>query len=363
MRVLLITGREITYARNEVLLRALRRFATVDIVSPRRPPRSLIGSSLWIALRALPIVLGRRYDLVVVGFYGYLILLLLRPFLRAPILFDAFVSNFDTLAFDRQTVSAVSRRGRFAYGLDWLACRLAAVVLLDTAAHVDYFAKTFGVQRERLDWLPVGCSDALFALRQPQAAGDRPTQVLSYCTYLPIHGAETILQAAARVQGESIEFHLIGSGPLYPAMRALAAWLNLRNVTFWPPCTPAQLADAIAAADLCLGGHFGASDKAQRVVPGKIYQMLAVGRAVIAADAPGNRELLVHGVSAYLTPPADADALAVALITLHRDPALRSILATGGHACYLDHASEAVITTRLQIIVDRLLAHVRKQAP
>lgn len=355
MRVLFITGREITYARNEVLVRALRRFATVDVVSAHRQPRSLAGNSLWIAVRALPYVLGRRYDLVFVGFYGYLILLLLRPFLRAPILFDAFVSNYDTLAFDRQTVSAVSLRGRLAYGLDWFVCRLANVVLLDTAAHVDYFAQTFGLQRDRLDWLPVGCSDSLFAPRQPAATSGHPTRVLNYCTYLPIHGVEIILQAAARVQGEPIEFHLIGSGPLYPAMRALARWLNLSNVTFWPPCTPSQLADAIAAADLCLGGHFGASDKAQRVVPGKIYQMLAVGRAVIAADAPGNRELLVHGANAYLTPPADPDALAVAILTLHRDPALRSLLATGGHVCYRDHASEVVITTKLQSIVDRLL--------
>ena len=34
MRVLFLAGRERTYARNEVLLRALRRFAEVDVVAP-----------------------------------------------------------------------------------------------------------------------------------------------------------------------------------------------------------------------------------------------------------------------------------------------------------------------------------------
>ena len=81
MRVLFLAGREQTYARNEVLLRALRGFAEVDVIAPAVQPRSQWVSSLTVAARALPHLRG-QYDLVVVGFYGHVIVELLRRFRR-----------------------------------------------------------------------------------------------------------------------------------------------------------------------------------------------------------------------------------------------------------------------------------------
>jgi glycosyltransferase involved in cell wall biosynthesis len=179
-------------------------------------------------------------------------------------------------------------------------------------------------------------------------------QVLSYATFLPLHGIETTLHAAALLRDAPIRLRLIGGGPLLPAMRALAQMLQLDNVVFEPPVSPGALGAAIAAADICLGGHFGTGDKAARVIPGKIYQMLAVGRPVIAADARGNRELLRHGESAWLIPPTDPVALAAAIRELAADAGLRRHLAAGGHAAYTAQASEAVIGRRLRARVEQL---------
>lgn len=355
MQILFLSAREPTYARNEVLLHALQRLGTVTVCAPSTP-RSLVADSVVTALRSLPALLTRRFDLIFVGFYGYLLLLGLRPLFRAPIIFDAFVSNYDTLAFDRNTVAPRSLRGRLAWWLDRTACRLADRVLLDTPQHADYFVETLGVARSRLDWLPVGCSDAIFTPQPLPAPGHRPTRVLAYATYLPLHGVDIILQAASLLRAEAIELHLIGNGPLYPAMRQLADDLQLSNVLFWPPVAPRQLAQAIAAADITLGGHFGASGKAQRVIPGKIYQMLAVGRPVIAADSPANRCLLHHGQSGFLIPPADPQALAAAIRTLHSDLALRETLAAEGRAVYAGCCSEQQIAGRLAAVVADVLA-------
>jgi glycosyltransferase involved in cell wall biosynthesis len=188
------------------------------------------------------------------------------------------------------------------------------------------------------------------------------TRVLGYCTYLPLHGVDVILRAAALVADLPLHFQMIGSGPLLPSMQRLAAELQLRNVTFAPPVAPRQLAQEIAAANLCLGGHFGASEKADRVIPGKIYQMLAVGRAVIAADAPGNRELLAHGESAYLVPPGNPEGLATALRVLHRDGPLRTKLAQDGRARYEQTASEGVLTEQLRSVIDQVALHHQRPA-
>jgi glycosyltransferase involved in cell wall biosynthesis len=138
-------------------------------------------------------------------------------------------------------------------------------------------------------------------------------------------------------------------------MQALAATLGLTNLTFAPPVPPAALAQALAAADICLGGHFGKSEKAGRVVPGKIYQMLAMAKAVIAGDTPANRALLQPGEQALLVDPTDPQALAAAILTLHHEPALRERLAAQGYQLYQAACCEAVITQRLQAVVTQML--------
>jgi glycosyltransferase involved in cell wall biosynthesis len=355
MRVLFLTGREITYARNEVLLRAFQRFGAVDLIAAEKQPASLLTNSLRVAAAALPRLLTRSYDLVFIGFYGHLILRLLGNLIRQPILFDAFVSTYDTLSFDRQQFTPHSLSGKAAFWLDQSTCRRASHVLLDTTQHIDYFVQTFGLPHTHFTALPVGCSEAIYHPQpKPSAAHSQfpeQTIVLSYTTFLPLHGMETVLHAAAQLMTAPIHFRVIGAGPLLPAMQELAATLGLTNLTFAPPVPPTALAQALAAADICLGGHFGKSEKAGRVVPGKIYQMLAMAKAVIAGDTPANRTLLQHGEQALLVDPTDPQALAAAISTLHRDPPLRAHLAAQGHELYQATCSEAVITQRLQEVV------------
>lgn len=357
MQILFLCGREITYARNEVLARAFRRLGQVDVIATTRQPTSLLTNSLRIAAAALPRLLSRSYDLVFIGFYGHLILRLLGGLIRQPLLFDAFVSNYDTLCFDRRRFAPNSLPGKAAFWLDQSTCRRADHVLLDTQQHVDYFVQTFGLPATKLTAIPVGCSEALYHPQVKPAPRSTPTGqtvVLSYTTFLPLHGMETVLHAAAKVQDAPIHFRVIGGGPLLSAMKALATSLQLANLTFAPPVPPSTLASEIAAADICLGGHFGESDKAGRVVPGKIYQMLAMAKAVIAGDTPANRALLHQGQHALLVPSTDPQALATAILTLHNNPALRTQIAKQGHALYQTTCSEAVITGQLQQILQQL---------
>jgi glycosyltransferase involved in cell wall biosynthesis len=357
MRILFLAGREVSYARNEVLLRAFQRLGRVDIIAPTEQPASLPATSLRIAAAATSRLLTHTYDLVFIGFYGHLILRLLSNLIRRPLLFDAFVSNYDTLCFDRQRFTPHSWPGKAAFWLDRSTCRRADHILLDTEQHVDYFVRTFDLPATKFTALPVGCSEAIYhpqlrAKPQPDLA---KTLVLSYTTFLPLHGMETVVQAAAKIKDAPIHIHSIGSGPLLPAIQQLAASLALSNLTFAQPVPPSVLATEIASAAICLGGHFGPSAKAGRVVPGKIYQMLAMAKPVIAGDTPANRSLLGHGQQALLVPPADPQALADAIVALHQDPALRTRLADQGYQRYQATCSEAVLTQRLHVVVQQLL--------
>lgn len=351
-----MTGRELTYQRNEVLLRAFRRLGQVEVIQNKHPSRSLFWNSFWITLLALPKLLTGKYSVIFVGFYGHLIMLpvgLLARLRRIPVLFDVFVSNYDTLVQDRQTISPHSFAAKLAKWLDKTSCTLATHLLIDTPLHVDYFVETYRIPSEKFSAIPVGCNEDIFTQRSHPSPKNQNTTVLYYCTYLPLHGAEIVIGAAKQLTKFPIHFHLIGDGQEYQKVRIQAN--DLPNVTFSPTVSLDTLQDEIAAADICLGGHFGMSDKAGRVVPGKIYQILAMARPLIASNSPANQALLRGQNAALLCPPGDAHALAHAILALHQAMDLRENIRHKGYAVYTTKCSETAITEMLKQLLPTLL--------
>jgi glycosyltransferase involved in cell wall biosynthesis len=353
MRILYLVGREVSYQRNDVLLRAFKRFSQVDVIAGGNAG-GLVWRSLQVLLQAIPSLIAKKYDLIFVGFYGHLIMLPVGSSQRTPVLFDAFLSNFDTLCFDRRRFAPGSFPGRLAYWLDTMSCQLADRVLLDTIQHAQYFTETFRISAEKLTSIPVGCNEDIFH-PLPKTTGDG-CRILYYSSYMPLHGVDVVIRAAKLLLEErDLHFKLIGSGQEYESIRRLAEEWGLSNVTFEPPVPLEKLPGEIAAADICLGGHFGQSAKAKRVIPGKIYQILAMASPLIAADTPANATLLQHGETAYLCPTGDANALAEAILTLHRNSDLRERLAANGRERYIQRAGEAVITQKLHQIVNEMI--------
>lgn len=63
-----------------------------------------------------------------------------------------------------------------------------------------------------------------------------------------------------------------------------------------------------------------------------VPEAMAAGRAVVAADAGGPREIVRPGVDGLLVPPRDVHALADAVARLAADPALRASMGAAGRA-------------------------------
>ena len=354
MRFLFVTGRETQYQRNDVLLRAFNRIGAVDIVGVNKRPKSIAWNSLRLSFKLLPKLMRRSYDLIFVGFYGQLLIYPVRIVSRAPILFDAFISTFDTLASDRKLVQPGSISSRILIEFDRAACNFASHVLLDTQAHVDYFVDLYDLQESKVSALPVGCNEDIF-YPQPGPLPGSITRVLHYSSYLPLHGVDTIIRAAQLVQGKPIEFLLIGDGQSSANFKHLAAKMGVNNIKFVNSIPVTDLPAEIAAADICLGGHFGDSDKATRVIPGKIYQMLAMEKPVIASNRGSNKDFLRHEVSALLCTPNNPEDLSRAILRLHEDENLRREIAKNGRQAYLAFASEKLITASLLTIVQELV--------
>lgn len=300
----------------------------------------------------------RRADAVLVMHPGWFDMLVLAPIARLrrmPVLFNAFISLYDTVVNDRKLVSAHSVLGKALRLVDRWSLRLASRVLADTPCHADYFAELAQIPPERIGVVWVGAWDRIFTPR-PDAPSE-PPRVLFYGTFIALHGLETIIRAAKLVEADGITVRIIGDGQERPLVDRLLDELAPTNVEVIQRVPLEQLPDEIAAATICLG-VFGTSDKAHRVVPHKVFECAAVGRPIITGDTEGVRTAFDEN-EVMLTPPGDATALAEAIRSLMAQPDLRDHLSRACHERYVRMFSFDVLTKLLDQELETMLGSER----
>lgn len=266
------------------------------------------------------------------------------------LVFDPLVSRYETRVLDRGDVPPKSPQSAHNRNLDAISLRLADLVLADTHEHARFFAAEFGIAPGKIRVLPVGFDEGVFR-EAPLPAGRSVLEILFYGTYLPLHGVETIVDAASLLRGSPVHFTLVGVGQTFAEVKERASRLPEGLVDLRAPMPVAELAPLIAAADVVLG-VFGKTPKAAMVVPNKLFQALAVGRPVITADTPAVRELFQNGVHLLSVPPGDADALAAAITRLRSDAPLRVRLAGAGGAFTRAEFSSRRIGEKLAAILE-----------
>ncbi len=355
MRILFICGREPGYTRNSVIMKGLEQCG-VELIKCTSIRTSYPARYPDVVTKYLARVLrSTKYDCVFAGFLGQPLVPIIRALTNKPIILDAFLSVYDTLCFERKRFTPSSLPGRLAYELDRVACLLADKVILDTAAHADYFINTFKVNPAKFHHVFVGADDDLFRPSNGQREGNGDFRVLFYSTYRPIHGTDHVVQAAKFLEKESIAFDMLGTGITYKKTRAFADSLGIRNINFeeWVPYH--ELPRKISAADICLGGHFSGFDKAARVIPGKTFQIMAMKKPVIVADNAGNRELLTDGMDTLMVKSTDSAELAEAVVSLKREAGLSSRLAENGYQTFRNHCRPEIIGQQIVNIIESVL--------
>jgi glycosyltransferase involved in cell wall biosynthesis len=351
MRVLYFGTYEQRYPRNAQVVAALRRTG-VDVVERHVPVwegrehkwRSGARAALRVAaaqpflLRSIP----GTFDAVIVGYPGHLdVAAAHRVAKGAPVVFNAMVSLFDTLVDDRARFRRGSLQARVLLAVDRRAFAQADVVVADTDVHADFLAELAGIPRSRVKSCFIGAEDDLF---RPLWRLPEEFSVLFVGKLIPLHGMETVLEAARRLP--NVRFVVIGSGQLDEALASAPANVQRKS---WLPY--AALPDAYAAAG-CALGIFGTSGKAGRVIPNKAFQALACGTPLITADSPAARELLTNEEDALLVPSGDPAALAAAVARLASNPRLAQHLSARGLETYRRAASEEALGLRWQRVLE-----------
>ncbi|WP_089244923.1 glycosyltransferase family 4 protein [Asanoa hainanensis] len=257
-------------------------------------------------------------DAVLVGYLGHFdVRLARRLFRRTPIVLDHLISAAGT-ARDRSLTDSGGGglKSKLMRWIDRGALSSADVVVVDTDEHL---AALPASAAPRGVVAPVGAGQQWFAARPAaRPSGPRALKVIFVGLFTPLHGTSYLGSALAELaDDERIEVTMVGKGQDYEACRAAAA--GNPRVTWVDWVTASELPGVVAAHDVSLG-IFGTTDKAQNVVPTKVFQGAAAGCAIVTSDTAPQRRTL--GDDALFVPPGSASELASVLRSLASDPAL-----------------------------------------
>jgi len=269
------------------------------------------------------------------------------------LVFDPVAARYETKIIDWRRRKPGSLQARWNFWIDRLSLSLPDLILADTEAHKDYYCRTYGLPEDKVAVLPIGYDDRLFRPVPTRAGKPEPFTVLFFGSFLPLHGAENIVGAAALVgrKDPAVRFKFIGSGQTLEPVRVWADCLGLQNVEFEGWLKPGELPLRIAGADICLG-LFGTTEKAGRVVPHKIFQAMGMKKPVITARTAAVEEFFEHGKNIYLCDAPYPETLAAAILALKKNVRLRRDLGEQGHRLVSKEYSPPALGRKLLRILD-----------
>jgi glycosyltransferase involved in cell wall biosynthesis len=348
MNIVFTSGRELDYPRNWMIFKLLQKKYKVNYIGRQSGRSNILKQSVLNAIKIFPYLRSQEYTLGFFGFYGHLLVLLVGKLAKPPLIFDAFLSTYDTLCFDRGYFSPTSIPGKFSKWVDIQACSIPKRIILDTRAQADFFHENLGIEKEKLDVLFVGCDEDLFFPRSQSLVNQKI--VLFYGSLLPLHNIEVIIEAAKLTEKYGVKFMFIG--PFDKIRSEIKTQLSdCQNIQALPPVPIHKIPLYISNASICLGGHFGQSAKASRVIAGKTFQCIAMGKPTIVGDNQANRELLTHGYDAWFCKMNDARALAESILHLLSDDDLLRNLGKNAFQTFTLKASFSILEKELDEII------------
>jgi L-malate glycosyltransferase len=231
--------------------------------------------------------------------------------------------------------------------------RLASSVVVPSGYLVDVFRR-FGIRAEAI-------ANFVDVSRLPHRERLTPRPVLlSNRNFESLYDVATTLRAFGIVQREYPDAALLlaGAGREEANLRALAASLELRNVTWHGALAPEAMGRLYDAADI----YVNASTIDN--MPTSIIEAFAAGLPVATTDAGGIPYLVANERTGLLAPACDPDALASAVFRLLREPGLAHRLAAAARAeCEQRYTWSAVRDQWEALYRNLARPHVRSEVP
>jgi glycosyltransferase involved in cell wall biosynthesis len=171
------------------------------------------------------------------------------------------------------------------------------------------------------------------------------------------HGIPVLQQAILRLMERSkgsaglskLRFLLVGDGLLQAEVRqALREYEQSRVVVFTGLLPHDSIPRLLDASDILVSPHVPMPDGSPFFgSPTKLFEYMAMGKAIVASNLDQLSQVLDHGTTAWLVPPGNEVELAAAIEMLANDPELRRCLGQNARATILDRHTWRVNAARV----------------
>ena len=361
------------YSRNQIILKGLELnrvpFVEVhldlpksDISEKEHLTAFVMFKRLLRKIKLIPVVfrnLGniRQSDLIFAAFPAQLDLPLayiVSRLFRKPLVFDPSYALSSVFIGEFGLLSDSGLRAKLIKWIDKISFYLPDLILFDTELSRDYYQKLFNIPLEKTRILNLAADDSIYKFSGINL-DKKILSIIYYGLYNPMHGVEHIIDCANLCRKEKdIEFVLIGKGQTYAENKKRSDDLKLGNVKFMPEVTEKDAGELLAGGDIFLG-FLNKSFSSECSVPNKVFQGLAMGKAVITAETAITKAVFTHKENIYLCKAADANALRDAIMELKNDVNLRKKIAANGYKLFKEKFTPKTIGNDLKLICEELI--------
>src|SRR3989344_2350466 len=372
MKICFFGSYDRSYSRNQILLKGLKKtdievnevhldLPKLNIDKPNHLGLGVMLKRLIRKFRLIPITLLnfkkiKESDVILAATPTQLdmpLAYLVSRILHKPLIFDspyalsiAFVGEFGL-------APKASLQAKLLSMLDKLTYRLADYIIFDTETARNLHCKVFNIPVKKTLILPLGADSDIYRYSGVKT-NENSLNVVYYGLYNPMHGVEYIIAAANILKDKKeIKFTMLGNGQTYEENKKKADELKLKNVIFYPDVTETNAKEYLDSADVFLG-FLNKSQSAEISFPNKVFQGLALGKAVITVETKITKNEFKHKENIYLVKAQDAAALAKAITELHEDKKLLINIAENGNRLFKSKYTTEAIGKKFRQILQNI---------
>jgi glycosyltransferase involved in cell wall biosynthesis len=201
--------------------------------------------------------------------------------------------------------------------------RSAQFVVAISDYNREYLARIVGSWvRHKTHVIHCGITPSLY---QPRTADQekRPLQIINVGSLQPYKGQSYLIRACALLKKQGLPFRcrIIGGGAERANLQSLIEQLHLaEEVQLLGPLPQEDVAALLPTANCYVQPSIVTPSGKMEGIPVALMEALACCVPVIATELSGVPELVKHGQTGFLVPPADEVALAQALNNLYETP-------------------------------------------
>jgi glycosyltransferase involved in cell wall biosynthesis len=246
---------------------------------------------------------------------------------------------------------------------DFLYRRSDHIVVV-TPAFKDHLIRLWRVPLEKISVVENGVETGLFAPASPASNAALRRELGAEAKFLVCyigtmgmaHGLETLLDAAAQLQGQNSNAHflLVGEGAEKERIKASAQSRGLTNVTFLHQQPREKIPAFISASDACLV-LLKKTDVFKTVIPTKMLEFMSCARPVILGVDGQARQIIEDAAAGIVIEPENADALVRAIQHLSSDRELATALGRKGREHVMQHFSRGKTAKKYIEVLQRMI--------